>query len=142
MKNFNITFLPKSDAIPTTGFRIMEDFRQKWHIFLTIGHHPECAIQTELVELHLVLTERKQLVEILSYAKRYEGVIVGWHCTKVKGHGQLKIDTCRAKTLSYDFPKLHHSRTNNCIFGVTAHCPKPGACHICHDRHKVCCKVK
>ena len=46
----------------STGFRFMGYGRQKMAQFLTaIGHHFECAIQTELVvELKLALIERKQ----------------------------------------------------------------------------------
>ena len=40
---------------------------------------------------------------------RYERVCVGWHCAKVKGHAELKIEKSRVKTFIYDFPKLHHS---------------------------------
>ena len=32
---------------------------------------------------------------------------------KVQGHAELEIETPRVKTLSYDFPKLHHSKTNS-----------------------------
>ena len=50
---------------------------------------------------------------------RYERVCVGWHCAKVKGHAELKIEKPRVKTLSYDLPKLHHSKTNS--FGANVH---------------------
>ena len=64
--------------------------------FLTIGRHFDCAIQTELVvELELALTYVRKI---------YERVHVGWHCAKVKGHAELKIEKPRVKTLSYDFP--------------------------------------
>ena len=46
-------------------------------------------------------------------AERYERVRIGWHCAKVKGHAELKIERSRVKTLSYDFPKLHHSNPNS-----------------------------
>ena len=42
-------------------------------------------------------------------AERYERLRVGWHCAKVKGHAELKIEKHRVKTSSYHFPKLHHS---------------------------------
>ena len=42
-----------------------------------------------------------------------KGVCVGWHCAKVKGHAELKIENPRVDPLSYDFPKLHHSNTNS-----------------------------
>ena len=45
--------------------------------------------------------------------ERHETVLVRWHCAKVKGHAELKIEKSRVKTLSYDFPKLHHSKTNS-----------------------------
>ena len=41
--------------------------------------------------------------------ERYERVLVSWHCAKVKGRVELKIEKPRVKTFSYDFPKLHHS---------------------------------
>ena len=44
---------------------------------------------------------------------RYERVCVRWHCAKVKGHAELKIEKSRVKTFIYDFPKLHHSRPNS-----------------------------
>ena len=69
--------------------------------FTTIGRHLECAIQTELViELNLALIERKQ-------SRRFR------HCAMAKGHAELKIEKPRVKTLSYDFPRLHHSNTNS-----------------------------
>ena len=33
--------------------------------------------------------------------------------TKVQGHAELEIEKPRVKTLSYDFPKLQHSKTNS-----------------------------
>ena len=50
---------------------------------------------------------------------RYERVCVSWHCAKVKGHAELKIENSRVKTFSYDFPKLHHSSPNS--FGANIH---------------------
>ena len=50
---------------------------------------------------------------------RYERVRVGWHCAKVKGHAELKIEKPRVKTLIYDFPKLHHSSPNSFGANVT-----------------------
>ena len=50
---------------------------------------------------------------------RYERVCVGWHCAKVKGHAELKIEKSRVKTFIYDFPKLHHSIPNS--FGANVH---------------------
>ena len=45
--------------------------------------------------------------------ERHERALVRWHCAKVKGHAELKIEKPRVKTLSYDFPKLHHSKPNS-----------------------------
>ena len=51
--------------------------------------------------------------------ERHERVLVRWHCAKVKGHAELKIEKPRVKTLSYDFPKSHHSKTNSfCVTNV------------------------
>ena len=50
---------------------------------------------------------------------RYERVCVGWHCAKVKGHAELKIEKSRVKTFIYDFPKLHHCIPNS--FGGNVH---------------------
>ena len=47
---------------------------------------------------------------------RYERVCVGWHCAKVKGHAELKIEKFRVKTFIYD---LHHSSPNS--FGANVH---------------------
>ena len=41
------------------------------------------------------------------------GVLIGWHCAKVQGHAELEIEKPRVKPLSYDFPKLHHSKTKS-----------------------------
>ena len=45
--------------------------------------------------------------------RKMQGVPVGWHCAKVQGHAELEIEKPRVKTLSYDFPKLEHSKTNS-----------------------------
>ena len=34
----------------------------------------------------------------------------GWHCAKVKGHAELKIEKHRVKSFSSDVPNLHHSK--------------------------------
>ena len=52
-------------------------------------------------------------------AGRYERVCVGWHCAKVKGHPELKIEKSRVKTFIYDFPKLHHPSPTS--FGANVH---------------------
>ena len=54
---------------------------------------------------------------------RYERVCVGWHCAKVKGRAELKIEKPRAKTYIYDFPELHHSSPNS--FGANVHALTP-----------------
>ena len=53
--------------------------------------------------------------------ERYEKVLVGWHCAKVKGRLQLKIliEKHRVKTFISDFPKLHHSNPNS--FSANVH---------------------
>ena len=53
---------------------------------------------------------------------RYERVCVGWHCAKVKGHAELKIEKSRVTTFIYNFPKLHHSSPNS--FGANVHLHK------------------
>ena len=54
---------------------------------------------------------------------RYERGCVGWHCTKVKGQAELKIEKkSRVKVFIYDFPKLHHSSPNS--FGANGHLHK------------------
>ena len=50
---------------------------------------------------------------IVSYAIKIQGVLIGWHCAKVQGHAELEIEKPRVKTLSNDFPKLYHFKTNN-----------------------------
>ena len=102
--------------------------RQKWHSFFsTIGRHLECAIQTELVvelELLNLSPHRKEAISLISaqfyhMPGRYERMCVGWHCAKVKGHAELKIEKSRVKTFICDFPKLHHSSPNS--FGADVH---------------------
>ena len=66
--------------------------------FSTIGRHLECAIQTELVvELELISPHRKEAILLISaqfyhMPGRYERGCVGWHCAKVKGQAELKIE--------------------------------------------------
>ena len=64
------------------------------HSLTTIGHHLECAIQTELVvESDIPLIRRKQSsMQFCHMPERYERVLVGWHCAKVKGRVELKIE--------------------------------------------------
>ena len=50
--------------------------------------------------------------------ERHERVLVRWHCAKVKGYAELKIEKPRVKTLSYDFPKLHILKPT--VFVVTS----------------------
>ena len=56
--------------------------------FSTNGRHLECAIQTELV------VELESLISAQFYHMpgRYERGCVGWHCAKVKGQAELKIE--------------------------------------------------
>ena len=77
-----------------------------------------------VVELELALIERKQYRRfrhnsICHMPERYERVRIGWHCAKVKGHAELKIEKPRVKTFIYNFPKLHHSSPNS--FGANVH---------------------
>ena len=93
--------------------------------FSTIGRHLECAIQTKLVvEFENFSPHRKEAISLISaqfynMAGRYERVCIGWHCAKVKGHAELKIEKSRVKTFIYDFPKLHHSSPNS--FSANVH---------------------
>ena len=98
--------------------------RQKWHSFfqqlaaiLNVPFRPNWL-------LVVVSPHRKEAMSLISaqfynMPGRYERVCVGWHCAKVKGHAELKIEKSRVKTFIYDFPKLHHSRPNN--FGGNVH---------------------
>ena len=65
-----------------------------------------------------VSPNRKEAISSISaqfhhMPERYERVRVGWDCAKVKGHVELNIQNPRVKTLSYDFPKLHHSNPSS-----------------------------
>ena len=51
--------------------------------------------------------------------ERYKRVLVGWHCVKVKGRVELKIEKPRVKTFSCDFPKLHNSNPKS--FSANVH---------------------
>ena len=71
-----------------------------------------------------VSPHRKEAISLISaqfyhMPGRYERVCVGWHCAKVKGHAELKIEKPRVKTFIYDFPKLHHSSPNS--FSANVH---------------------
>ena len=67
---------------------------------------------------------------------RYERVCVGWHCAKVKGHAELKIEKSRVKTFIYDFSKLHHSSPNS--FGANVHLRHADAnVHLHGQKHRV-----
>ena len=71
-----------------------------------------------------VSPHRKEAISLISaqfynMAGRYERVCIGWHCAKVKGHAELKIEKSRVKTFIYNFPKLHHSSPNS--FGANVH---------------------
>ena len=74
-----------------------------------------------------VSPHRKEAISLISaqfyhMPGRYERVCVGWHCAKVKGHAELKIEKSRVTTFIYDFPKLHHSSPNS--FGANVHLHK------------------
>ena len=67
------------------------------HSLTTIGRHHECAIQTELVVESDVGPTPNQKDAILSISmqfchmpERYERVLVGWDCAKVKGRVEVK----------------------------------------------------
>ena len=62
--------------------------------------------------------EATDLIGLVSVSGGGGGVLIGWHCAKVQGHPELKIEKPRVKTLSYDFPKLHHSKTNSLCANV------------------------
>ena len=61
-----------------------------------------------IVDLKLGLMEKKQSRRFrhnsIIMPKRYERVRVDWHCAKVKGHAELKIEKPRVKTFS--FPQI------------------------------------
>ena len=112
------------------------------HSLTTIGVHLEYAIQAEMVvELELALIERKQSRRFwhnsIIMPERYERVRVVWHCAKVKGYAELKIENPRVKTLSYDFPKLHHFNPSS--FRGNVHLcqfkKKSRVQQICRNRH-------
>ena len=74
-----------------------------------------------------VSPHRKEAMSLISaqfyhMAGRYERGCVGWHCAKVKGQAELKIEKSRVKVFIYDFPKLHHSSPNS--FGANGHLHK------------------
>ena len=62
---------------------------------------------------HLGVREATDLIGLVSVSGGGGGVLIGWHCAKVQGHAELEIETPRVKTLSYDFLKLQHSKTNS-----------------------------
>ena len=68
---------------------------------LTIGRHLECALQAELVvepDIGLpILYNQKEAILLISMQfchkpERYKRGLVGWHCAKVKGRVELKIE--------------------------------------------------
>ena len=70
--------------------------------FTTIGRYLECAIQTELHCWTRVSPNRKEVISSISaqfyhMPERYERVRIGWHCTKVKDHAELKIERKQSK---------------------------------------------
>ena len=62
-----------------------------------------CAFHTELViEVKLVLIIKKEAILCIStqfyhMSEKHAGVLVGWHCAKVKGHAELKYKKNRVK---------------------------------------------
>ena len=78
---------------------------------LPIGRHLECAVQTELVvEIELKGSNLVDFGTILSYARKIRkgsprlALCQGQRSCRAKNKGKSSV-----KTLSYDFPKLHHS---------------------------------
>ena len=58
-----------------------------------------------------VSPNRKEAISSISaqfyhMAERYERARFGWHCAKLNGHAELKIEKSRVKTSSYYFPKF------------------------------------
>ena len=57
--------------------------------------------------------EATDVIGLVSVSGGGGGVLIGWYCAKAQGHAELEIEKPRVKTLSYDFPKLHNSKTNS-----------------------------
>ena len=55
------------------------------------------------VEHELALNRKEvilwTLIQFYHMPERYESVLVGWHCAKVKGHAEPKIEKNPVKTL-------------------------------------------
>ena len=63
------------------------------HSLTTIGRHLECAIQTELVvQPDIPPIRRKQSWRFVYNSVICQKDLVGWHCAKVKGRVDLKIN--------------------------------------------------
>ena len=69
------------------------------HSLTTIGRRLECATQTELVVEPDIGPTPNWKEAILSISiqfcympEGYKRVLVGWHCAKVKGYVELKIE--------------------------------------------------
>ena len=85
--------------------------RQKWHSFfqqlaaiLNVPFRPNWFLNLSYSP------HRKEVISLISaqfyhMPGRYERVCVGWHCAKVKGHAELKIEKSRGKAFIYDVPK-------------------------------------
>ena len=101
--------------------------RPKWHILLQQLSGPSWMCHSGRNGCWTgVSFNRKEAISSISaqihhMPERYERGLVGWHCAKVKGHAELKIEQPRVKTLSYDFPKLHHTNTNSFRANVHLH---------------------
>ena len=76
------------------------------------------------------------------YPERYETVRIGWHCAKVKGHAELKIEKSRVKTLSYDFPNLRHYNPNSFRANVHLHQFKKKTVQVIARSHNVTSRSK
>ena len=59
--------------------------------------------------------------------ERYERVRVGWHCAKVKGHAELKIQKLKRHLRCPCAPNMVHFRL---LFSELWHLKKIGACHF------------
>ena len=118
MDDPNITLWPKCDVIPSTGLKDMGRDRPNGTFFdkhwppSWMCHSDRTGCWTR------VSPNWKEAISSISakihhMPERYERVLVGWHCVKFKGRVELKIEKPRVKTLSYDFPKLHHSNPSS-----------------------------
>ena len=79
--------------------------RQKWHSFFN-NWPPSWMCHSDRTGCWTwVSPHRKEAISLISaqfyhMPGRYERVCVGWHCAKVKGHAELKIEKSRAPVSS------------------------------------------